>query len=90
MASCKRQQKGFPRKYNLFGHMKRCHPNSNPKEQNDTEGEEEESMGSGDVIVTSDGRVKEEWERLHQFRAELDGDIRALERTMSLVGDSAS
>jgi len=80
MASCKRQQKGFPRKYNLFGHMKRCHPNVNPKEQNNTE----------DVMVSGGGRLKEKLENLCQMRAELDDDIQALERAMSIIGDSVS
>ncbi|PMD32933.1 hypothetical protein L207DRAFT_173614 [Hyaloscypha variabilis F] len=30
ITSCKRHRTGFPRKYNLFEHQKRCHPSQSP------------------------------------------------------------
>ena len=90
VASCKRQSKGFPRKYNLFEHMKRCHPNFNERGQDRTQGEEAEIMSAGDVTRSGGRRMREELNRLCAIRAELDGDIRALQRTMSILGDSAS
>jgi len=90
VALCKRQQKGFPRRYNLFEHMKRCHPNFNGREQDCTRGEHAEIMGAGDVIKSGGGRIRDELERLSSIRAEVDEDIRALERAMSIIGDSAS
>jgi hypothetical protein len=89
VASCKRQQKGFPRKYNLFEHMKRSHPNFSQKGQDRTQGEEAEIRGTRDGISSGGGRMIEELERLCAIKAKVDGDIRALERTMSILGDSA-
>jgi hypothetical protein len=44
VVTCKRHTKGFPRKYNLFEHMKRCHPNVNAEEQTCFHGDEDQQQ----------------------------------------------
>jgi hypothetical protein len=66
--------------------MKRCHPNISPKEQARVH-EEEDVSGSETVImehVPSSSRMRNELERLRAIREEVDIDIKALERTMSM------
>jgi hypothetical protein len=90
--------KGFPRKYNLFEHMKRCHPTftAGSREQRTIRGEKlgenEGQVGeSGDVVMrTGSGRMTEELERLCAIREEADGNIRALKRALSILGDGGS
>jgi len=108
ITSCKRNTKGFPRKYNLFEHQKRCHPGQPPNtsmlltrtarsrtnsHRQGTEDagygdEETSSLGRleyGDVVGNGGGGLQEKLERLRAQRAELDKDIEAVERIMTLV-----
>ena len=99
ITSCKRHVRGFPRKYNLFEHQKRCHsaqlPNLAPlsilEQQNHTsdsmKGQQESyEGGSFSEMVTGDGRrLKEELDNLYQMRAEMEVNIKALERSLDYL-----
>jgi len=57
-ASCKRHTKGFPRKYNLFEHQKRCHPTTSASMQRSLnrthfDGVVPEELGRGDEEPSS-------------------------------------
>lgn len=80
ITSCKRHIRGFPRKYNLFEHQKRCHtqqsPNlallSIPRQQsytgNTTEGQQESDNSSGSTKETVTGysrKLREKLENLY-------------------------
>jgi len=62
IVTCKRHRTGFPRKYNLFEHQKRCHPQSPtislstrrpPREQSPSQFESMEDVRKSDEEVTS-------------------------------------
>ncbi|KAH6718122.1 hypothetical protein BKA61DRAFT_599055 [Leptodontidium sp. MPI-SDFR-AT-0119] len=101
ITSCKRHVRGFPRKYNLFEHQKRCHfsqspnlaPSSILRQQNHTsdnmKGQQESyEGGSSSKIVTKVGeRVREKLENLYKMQAEIEVDIDALRRSLDLLGE---
>ncbi|RDW64094.1 hypothetical protein BP5796_10596 [Coleophoma crateriformis] len=103
ITSCKRHVRGFPRKYNLFEHQKRCHsspspdltPPSIPRQQNHTSddmtGEQEsyESGSSADMATGGGRRLREKLENLYKMRAEIDLDIKALKRSLHLLGEDS-
>ncbi|RDW77157.1 hypothetical protein BP6252_05210 [Coleophoma cylindrospora] len=99
VTSCKRHVRGFPRKYNLFEHQKRCHsspsPNltslSIPRQQSYTsdnmkEKQESYESGSSADMATGGGRLREKLENLYKIRAEIDLDIETLKRSLNLLG----
>jgi hypothetical protein len=99
ITSCKRHVRGFPRKYNLFEHQKRCHsaqlPNLAPlsilEQQNHTsnsmKGQQESYEGgsSPEMVTGGGGRLREKLENLYKMRAEMEVDIKALERSLDLL-----
>ena len=99
ITSCKRHVRGFPRKYNLFEHQKRCHssqlPNLAPlsilEQQNHTsdsmKGQQESYEGgsSPEMATGGGGRLREKLENLYKMRAEMEVDIKALERSLDLL-----
>ncbi|KAL5325693.1 hypothetical protein ACEPPN_006823 [Leptodophora sp. 'Broadleaf-Isolate-01'] len=101
ITSYKRHVRGFPRKYNLFEHQKRCHfsqspnlaPSSILRQQNHTsdnmKGQQESyEGGSSSKIVTKVGeRVREKLENLYKMQAEIEVDIDALRRSLDLLGE---
>ncbi|KAE9373000.1 hypothetical protein N431DRAFT_337096 [Stipitochalara longipes BDJ] len=106
--SCKRHTRGFPRKYNLFEHQKRCHPGQSPSTTSALVcTSHTQVMKVGEEIYTSDeedGEVStlgtmhtegvarggneilyEKLRRLKKERAEIDRNIRAVERVLDLI-----
>ncbi|KAH8598583.1 hypothetical protein B0O99DRAFT_44914 [Bisporella sp. PMI_857] len=99
ITSCKRHIRGFPRKYNLFEHQKRCHSSQSPsilRQQNHTNysmnGQQESYKGgsSSEMVTEGGGRLKEKLENLYKMRAEIEVDIEALKRSLDLLGEDSS
>lgn len=102
VTTCKRHVRGFPRKYNLFEHQKRCHPSQSPNSTSPptsgpqgpaayrTKVQQEvghENRSFAEMTTASgDGRLKEKLENLYKMRAENEGNIEALERALKFLG----
>jgi hypothetical protein len=69
--SCKRHIKGFPRKYNLFEHQKRCHPGQSPN-------------SALAVIRTSAARINLEGEGMEEVQVQ---DEEASSPEMTITSD---
>ncbi|CZR66696.1 uncharacterized protein PAC_16597 [Phialocephala subalpina] len=103
ITSCKRHVRGFPRKYNLFEHQKRCHSSQSPnlappsilRQQNHTndsrKGQQEsyEGRSSPEMVTGSGRRLREKLENLYKTRAEIEVDIEALKRSLDLLGEDS-
>ncbi|KAH7330054.1 hypothetical protein BKA65DRAFT_480217 [Rhexocercosporidium sp. MPI-PUGE-AT-0058] len=103
ITSCKRHVRGFPRKYNLFEHQKRCHssqslnlaPPSILRQQNHSSnsmrGQQESYEGgsSSEMVTGGGGRLREKLENLYKMRAEIEVDIEALKRSLDLLGEDS-
>ncbi|KAH8682884.1 hypothetical protein BGZ60DRAFT_524229 [Tricladium varicosporioides] len=103
ITSCKRHIRGFPRKYNLFEHLKRCHPSQSTnvappsifKQQNHSsssmKGQQEscEGRSSPEIVTGGGGRLREKLENLYKVRAEIEVDIEALKRSLDLLGEDS-
>ncbi|KAN0099015.1 hypothetical protein V8E51_014678 [Hyaloscypha variabilis] len=102
ITTCKRHTRGFPRKYNLFEHQKRCHPGQSLGTttaavsgvegfQKAQDGEEEasspESVDIAKLAGVETRRVHEKLRALLAKRVELDKDIEALRRTVDILDD---
>ena len=103
IATCKRHTRGFPRKYNLFEHQKRCHPGQSlgtttaavsgvegfQQAQDGEEGASSpESVDIAKLAGVETRRVHEKLRALLAKRVELDKDIEALRRTVDILGDA--
>ncbi|CAG8956742.1 hypothetical protein HYFRA_00012286 [Hymenoscyphus fraxineus] len=96
ITTCKRHTRGFPRKYNLFEHQKRCHSGTSPGPMSsnlvrnsrveDTQNGDRTSFSS--ELAIGGGRIREKLERLYALRMEIDGDIETLKRAVDIMGDS--
>jgi hypothetical protein len=89
ITSCKRHVRGFPRKYNLFEHQKRCHSSQSPnlaplsilRQQNHTsdsmKGQQESYEGgsSSEMVTGGGGRLREKLENLYKMQAEIEAEI---------------
>ena len=103
ITSCKRHVRGFPRKYNLFEHQKRCQssqslnlaPPSFLRQQNHTsdsmKGQQESYDGgpSSEMVTGGGGRLREKLENLYKMHAEIQADIEALKRSLDLLGEDS-
>ncbi|KAH7379645.1 hypothetical protein BKA64DRAFT_229682 [Cadophora sp. MPI-SDFR-AT-0126] len=103
ITSCKRHVRGFPRKYNLFEHQKRCHSSQSPnlappsilRQQNHTsdsmKGQQESyEGGSSSKMATGGGeRLREKLKNLYKIRAEIEVDIEVLKRSLDLLGEDS-
>ena len=103
VTSCKRHVRGFPRKFNLYEHQKRCHssqslnllPPSILGQQVQTSGSMNErnlSYEGGfspEMVVGDSERLREKLEKLHKKRMEIDVDIDAVKRSLDLLGEDS-
>jgi hypothetical protein len=83
ITSCKRYVRGFPRKYNLVEHLKRCHSSQSPnlappsilRQQNHTSesmnGQQESYDGGAslEMVTGGGGRLREKLENLYKMFA---------------------
>jgi len=89
ITSCKRYVRGFPRKYNLAEHLKRCHSSQSPNLAPSGQQESYDGGASSEMVIGGGGWLREKLANLHEMRAEIDVDIKAVERCLEFQGESS-
>ncbi|KAH6699004.1 hypothetical protein BKA61DRAFT_583041 [Leptodontidium sp. MPI-SDFR-AT-0119] len=84
VSTCKRHRKGFPRRWNLLDHNKRCHPDQFSLLD---EVLEEGSPARGGDGLRGENRLWARINELKEFRDEIDQEIKALERAEKIMND---
>ncbi|RSL92103.1 hypothetical protein CEP52_013996 [Fusarium oligoseptatum] len=101
IVSCRRHKRGFNRRYNLLDHQKRRHGQNVEgrfrtfREEDDTSEPSLDGPAKSLGIRQNEDTTNEEGllaklESLRAMRAEIDGDIKALEKALSIISNDYS